>query len=733
MKTPADAEERLNEVLLAYLEAAQAGWAPRPDRVLAAYPDLKADLAEFFASRAEVERLAGPIRDAAQAGRDELEGEGEESILDPRIGSDLGTLGDFRLLREVGRGGMGVVYEAEQISLRRRVALKVLPFAAAIDSRQLQRFRTEAMAAANLRHEHVVPVFAVGTERGVHYYAMQFVDGQSLATLIEGMRRPGVVEGEVAHDPDATGPQFPSHPADTRAALADRTVSDSLVRDRGSRVRQYANWVANLGRQAALALEHAHQMGIVHRDVKPANLLLDSRGEIWVADFGLAQVSTDAGLTVTGEVLGTLRYASPEQVLAKRGLVDHRSDIYSLGATLYELLALRPMFDGKDRHELLRQIAVQEPTAPGANVPGLPRELDTIILKAVAKDPHDRYATAHDFAEDLKRFIEDRPVLARRPSLLDRGRKWVRRHPAALITALVVLGIGVIGLAAATALVAREQQRTTAALDGERRRAEEAEQRFQLARRLADDMIQMADGDTFEINQQPLRRQLLESALNYYQEFIELRRDDPGAQADLEPTRDKARTILADLALLRGAERHFMLFESAVRDDLDLSSDQRAKIDQLFRDVGGFPGPHTSNQERSKSMMTEIKAHEAAIREVLSTKQFRRLGQIHIQVRGPAAFREPEVVAALGLTKDQRDRLRDAEFGVMFIKDGGPPPKGPPRFDPRLGVERLLGFLSDEQRDQWHELIGEKYNGPIFNMFRGPGPGGPGGPPFKKK
>ncbi len=287
----ADREERLQEVLLACVEALQAGTALDRRQLLAAHPDFGPELEDFFAGYEEMEHLAAPLRTAAR------------SLEAPRPdGSELGQLGDFRLLREVGRGGMGVVYEAEQISLRRRVALKVLPFASAIDPRQLQRFKNEALAAANLRHESIVPVHAVGMERGVHYYAMQFIDGQSLAALIGELRR---LDGS----PQVQGQ---GHAATTSLSLA-ATIS----RERSSSSRRYFDWLARLGRQAAQALEHAHQTGIVHRDIKPANLLLDPQGQLWIADFGLAQVTGDAGLTLTGELLGTLRYASPEQARAR--------------------------------------------------------------------------------------------------------------------------------------------------------------------------------------------------------------------------------------------------------------------------------------------------------------------------------------------------------------------------------------------------------------------------------
>ena len=415
-------QARLEEVVLAWLEATRAGWAPERSRFLAAYPDLRLELAEFVEGQAAVANLGSEIskENPASTSREEL-----------------GTLGDFRLVREVGRGGMGVVYEAEQITLRRRVALKVLPFAAALDHRQLERFRNEALAAANLRHDHIVPVFAVGMDRGVHFYAMQFIEGQSLATLVDtlrlkrGQKSPKALSsGNVLSSRNALSSQgdsgpFHSSPADATTAHAYRLSANtpsypasnasnnevaipanvSKNMQAGSRDRH--RWVAELGLQAANALDHAHQMGVVHRDIKPANLLLDGHGQLWIADFGLARINQDPGLTRTGEILGTLRYASPEQALARPGVIDHRTDVYSLGATLYELLTLQPIFDGKDRNRLLAQIATDDPVSPRRLDPTISPELETIVLKACAKERDDRYLSARDLAEDLKRFLDD--------------------------------------------------------------------------------------------------------------------------------------------------------------------------------------------------------------------------------------------------------------------------------------------------------------------------------------
>jgi serine/threonine protein kinase len=234
-------------------------------------------------------------------------------------------------------------------------------------------------------------------------------------------------------------------PAAAQAAASESP--DRIVVDRGSlesvaegrpaaiaptssttRNRAYYRNVARLGLEAAAALEHAHQEGIIHRDIKPANLMVDARGHLWVTDFGLAQLQSDSGLTNTGDLLGTLRYMSPERASGKRVLIDARTDIYSLGVTLYELATLHPAFRGSDRHELLQTIGAEEPTSPRKLNSSIPRELETIILKAMAKEPESRYATAQNLADDLKRFLDFKPIMARRPTLWQRAAKLNSRR-----------------------------------------------------------------------------------------------------------------------------------------------------------------------------------------------------------------------------------------------------------------------------------------------------------------
>jgi serine/threonine protein kinase/WD40 repeat protein len=444
-------DPRVTRALEEYLAEREAGRRPDREEFLARHPAIAGPLAGCLDG---LEFLAGSLG----AG-------GDPAAPD----AAPGCLGDYRLLREIGRGGMGVVYEAEQVSLGRRVALKVLPFTATLDPKQRQRFKNEAQAAAQLHHPHIVPVYAVGCERGVHFYAMQLIDGRTVAAVIR--ERQGLA-GEDA-DPPQTGPLSARPPAPAEADTRTGAAATGPAAPGG-------DWraVARLGIQAAEALDHAHQLGVVHRDVKPANLLLDARGDLWITDFGLAQLQSNPGPTATGDLVGTLRYMSPEQTLARRGVVDHRTDVYALGATLYELLTLRPALPGADRVELLHQIAYTEPVPPRRLNPALPVELETVVLKALAKAPEERYATALELADDLRRLLEDRPIRARPPSVPQRLRRWARRHRSLALSLAVSAGLLLAGgtaVAVACALhesaLSRQEQQAKREAEGQLYRA----------------------------------------------------------------------------------------------------------------------------------------------------------------------------------------------------------------------------------------------------------------------
>jgi serine/threonine protein kinase len=234
--------------------------------------------------------------------------------------------------------------------------------------------------------------------------------------------------------------------------------------------------VARLGIQAAEALDHAHHQAIIHRDIKPANLLVDHQGNLWITDFGLARFLNETGLTLTGDLVGTLRYMSPEQALAKRLVLDHGTDIYSLGATLYELVTLHPVVDGRDRQEVLRRIAEEQPKPLRRIDPAIPRDLETILLKSLAREPEERYATAQDLAGDLRRFLEHRPIQARRPTLLEWSAKWARRHWTVVAIALVVLATSVVGLSAVAGLLAQANRDLKTAMIATKRAFAESEE-----------------------------------------------------------------------------------------------------------------------------------------------------------------------------------------------------------------------------------------------------------------
>jgi serine/threonine protein kinase len=451
---PPAREEQVVALLEDYLAALEGGVAPDPGALLERHPELADVLGGYLDKLDLLHHAAAGLRPPAPAGGDR----GNEGM------PGRGQLGDFRLLREVGRGGMGVVYEAEQVSLGRRVAVKVLPLAGALDGKQLQRFKTEAQAAALLAHPNIVPVIAVGCDGPTHFFAMQFVDGASLAALLTDLqgrlRRAdptaplGDPRGPVGRcDGPLEVPEAP--PADAAATAASDTTDyqplppgrpgsyNPLATSHPGKGRSYFREVARLLLQAAEALEHAHQMGVVHRDVKPANLLVDGRGNLWVTDFGLARLQNSAGVTSAGDILGTMRYMSPEQARATRLPVDHRTDVYGLGATGYELLALEPAFPGDDRADLLRRIAGEEPRRPRRLNPAVPADLEAVVLKALEKNPSERYATAQDMADDLRRYLEDKPVRARRPTLGRAALKWVRRHAEVAATAAAVLAVAV--------------------------------------------------------------------------------------------------------------------------------------------------------------------------------------------------------------------------------------------------------------------------------------------------
>ncbi|MBN1419389.1 MAG: serine/threonine protein kinase [Planctomycetes bacterium] len=321
----------------------------------------------------------------------------------------LGVLGDFTLRRQIGRGGMGIVYDAWENSMERRVALKVLPSSIAADTRTVARFIREAQVAGKLSHPNVVPVFAMGVKAQVPYYAMEFVEGETLARILAE-----------AH------PSFGA----TREELAF-----------------YSN-VAKAFADVADGLQHAHAKGIVHRDIKPSNLILDREGRLRILDFGLARLEGQESLTQTGDFVGTPLYMSPEQAQVRKIPIDHRTDIYSLGATMYEVLTLRPPFRGKNHHDTLSQIITRDPDPPRKRNHVIPKDLETIVLKCLRKEPRDRYGTAEALGQDLRRFVRGEPIEAKAQGRWERiGRQLAcnrRRIVSRFLLVAVLMACGAL-------------------------------------------------------------------------------------------------------------------------------------------------------------------------------------------------------------------------------------------------------------------------------------------------
>ncbi len=374
---------------------------------------------------------------------------------EPTSGAPPRRLGDFEILGELGRGGMGVVYEARQLSLNRLVALKVLSDSLGLTPRAVERFRREAEAAARLHHTNIVPVHATGEEGGSHYYAMERVDGPSLDKVIRWLREAPTGDTAAAEPTPSTiaPPGESAGPADPMATIPcpsgprrEGTPPPPGSLPAPATGAAYFDAVARLIAEVADALDYAHQQGVIHRDIKPSNLLVSPQGRLSLNDFGLARLLEQPGMTMTGECVGTPLYMSPEQVAAGRAPLDHRTDIYSLGATLYELLTLRPPFPGGSRDQVMAQVIHQEPVSPRRLDRRVPVDLETICLKCLEKDPGRRYQTAGQMAEDLRRYVNRFAISARRVGPVGRAMKLVRRHPG-LTAAVACAVLAILGAA----------------------------------------------------------------------------------------------------------------------------------------------------------------------------------------------------------------------------------------------------------------------------------------------
>ncbi len=482
---------------------------------------------------------------------------------------EVRQIGQYQILGELGRGGMGVVYLARDDRLDRQVALKTLMSRFSGSEAAVERFEREQRAIAHLNHPGIVPIYEVGKEGGHSFFTMEYVEGLTLAEMIHALRdRDLAPEQLTGADLLATLPQ-------TRRA--DELEDDTLAFEEGRAAGRaafggsYVEAVARCLLQIAEALAHAHQQSVIHRDVKPSNILMRRDGHAQLFDFGLARLASETQLTQTGDLAGTPSYLSPEQIAARPSGIDERTDVYSLGVTLYEALTLEVPFRGETTPQVLKQVLAAEPRSPHEKNSAIPRDLETICLTAMEKDRDRRYASARALADDLRGFLEFRPIQARPIGPVSRLWRLARRHRA-VATAIGLTALLVLGAPTGFWLVERAHSQRLQKL----RRAEQtalmhAEENFQLARDAVESMLARVGRDRLAHvpGMRKIQREILDDALRFHRQFLDLRRDDPAARADVTRSLVSLAQVLASLSQIQEAE-------DCYREALALAADDSA-------------------------------------------------------------------------------------------------------------------------------------------------------------
>ncbi len=520
---------------------------------------------------------------------------------------------------------MGVVFEAEQESLARRVAVKVLPGQSILDPEHLKRFEREAQFAARLHHTNIVPVIGVGKQSGFHYIVMQFIRGVGLDQIIKSLMGDG---------------RFGSKRDTTIAAESDlETILNRLLAGKGDRQAKplssagsesiYWKAVATIGSQAAEALHYGHSQGTLHRDIKPANLLLDTRGVVWITDFGVAKAIQSEDVTQTADVTGTLRYIAPERF---HGKTDARSDIYSLGLTLHEMLTLQWAYNVSDQHALTMQILSRDLIAPRRINPRIPRDLETIVQKATAREPDRRYQTAKELAADLQRFLEDRPIRARRTTPVERLRFWCRRNPVtAGLTSLVLILLTLVAIVASVGYIQTKNANllVTNALDGEKEQRQKAETTSGLAldvleriyTRFAptrfDNAVNLtvddSAGNAIEVPLQPALSKetaaLLDSLLVFYDRLAEQGGDDKKLRQKRASANHRVGTIQHYLGQFEQAEAAY-LRALAIYEELEEQTPRNEELEteiaRIYNELGRLYRTTSRPEEGFAALMKSL-------------------------------------------------------------------------------------------------------------------------------
>jgi serine/threonine-protein kinase len=691
MSSSSDARGPVELLADEFLARCKRGERPTIKEYCDRHPDLAGEIRDVFEAVLMVEDLrpgpsdvSGSLGESAKAG-----------------GKRLEQVGDYRILREIGRGGMGVVYEAEQQALGRRVALKVLPRTQAGDSSAQVRFQREARAAARMHHTNIVPVFDVGQDGDHLYYAMQLIHGQGLDLVIQDLKRlrsqggaaPAVLEraaqrsiaaslvaGQfakedlgVAAEPDSQATALYQGSAPSSAMLPGQSDISTVTSNR----QAYFRSVAQIGVQTASALSYAHSRGIIHRDIKPSNLILDTTGNVWVTDFGLAKTGEGA-MTHTGDILGTVRYMAPERF---RGQCDVRADVYALGMTLYELLTLKAAYACRDRLELIELIRHAEAARPRSVDAQIPRDLETIVMKAIDKDPKRRYQSADELGEDLQRFVNDEPIKARRVGPVERLGRWCRRNPAVASLTAAVLVLMAVGTAVSTwqAVVANLARADLAAKNAAL--AEEqakVQARFELAQKAIALFHTGVSEDALLKNAEfkDLRTKLLKEAADFYDDLKKLLEGQSDAKSrkaltaayfQLGELTDKIGDKKEALAVHRQAlalRRELAAAEGAdVEARLDVARSLSA-VGDLLRSTGDLTGAMRAYEEQ-RDIATALEAESTtdAVRAVLA-QSHNGIGNVLLMMVKP----EEEALTAYRKALAIRQKLADASPAVAELQ-----------------------------------------------------------------
>jgi tetratricopeptide (TPR) repeat protein/tRNA A-37 threonylcarbamoyl transferase component Bud32 len=613
-------EQRLDEAVTSYLEAAESGREPDPEEWLSRYPELTTELREFFADQDRVVRLTAPLRAVAQAAYGSTPRPGDTPPpasgigIEAEPGSDfeVRSFSDYELLQEIGRGGMGIVYKARQLSLHRLVAPKMIPASRLASQADVQRFQAEAQSAASLDHPHIVPIYEVGELEGYPHFSMKLLSGGSLAQEVVSNQESGVNK---------------------------------------EACRSAAQMVATVAR----AVHHAHQRGILHRDLKPSDILLDDAGQPHVTDFGLAKrVEMDGSITQSGVLVGTPSYMAPEQATGQKGSITTATDVYGLGAILYALLTGRPPFQASSVLETLEQVKTREPEPPARANACLGRDLETICLKCLEKEPSRRYSSADAVAEDLERWLAGEPIEARPSSPRERLWRWCRRNPkVAILTGVSTLLLLLVaaGSTVATLLIWREKEQTATALGVAQTNAERADANLRHALDALEKIYLQIDEKQWPAQPQFDRpdRALLEQMLQFYEEFARENSADPAVKRETAKAYKRVADIHQNLRHWPEAKEAYsraITFLRQLAEEQPEDTSVWGNLAKRYHDLASVLDRTGPPQEAEHAYREAIAVYEKLVRADGSPEVFRYRGELaeclynlgtHLRNHGQAA------------------------------------------------------------------------------------------------